>query len=507
MITPEDFASKIRAKFPGAYDSVDDKTLTSKFIEKYPTYGSQVIGFGDKAKESEYPGNPTGAGKLIRDVTKPIARVGESIANTIQVAGGQTPTDLESKYWGHVERIGKNFDITKGFTPENLNALKDAAENGVDIASLLPADLLAKAGWEGAIGAGKSLVKGVAEKGGKILTDIAERNVNPFAKSAFKTGGEEAAAKYEDLYKSASEIKAGNSKIDSPLEKVGSEIGDQFKSVVEKRREVGKLMGDELNKVKDVPVDISPHIDSFGQDLAGSGIKDQGGVLKLAGKQSRMTSEDLKMLQNYSLELRDLGSKPTASELAAFRERIPKEMDLYKAKNSIMGTTNGERIIQSNLRDLGTSFDHTGEFGNPAFENYNKARQMYSELSKFVKEGTGHLGKITQTGDFAKDASVAKSAVQSILNSGKKDWLMKLEKLTGYPALDNSSIAIQAMKDAGDYKGMSLLEHFGTDAHSSIPTSRAGVVRWLAKYGKNKVVGDSAEQTRRYISSILNKAK
>lgn len=41
-MTPNEFAEKIRSKYPGVYDSLDDKTLTEKVISKYPTYASQV---------------------------------------------------------------------------------------------------------------------------------------------------------------------------------------------------------------------------------------------------------------------------------------------------------------------------------------------------------------------------------------------------------------------------------------------------------------------------------
>tara|TARA_R110000868_G_scaffold75379_3_gene217559 strand:+ start:4615 stop:6654 length:2040 start_codon:yes stop_codon:yes gene_type:complete len=41
-MNPTEFANKIRQKYPGAYDSLDDNTLTQKIIAKYPTYASQV---------------------------------------------------------------------------------------------------------------------------------------------------------------------------------------------------------------------------------------------------------------------------------------------------------------------------------------------------------------------------------------------------------------------------------------------------------------------------------
>lgn len=41
-MTPAEFAKTIRSKYPGAYDSIDDNTLSQKIVEKYPQYKSQV---------------------------------------------------------------------------------------------------------------------------------------------------------------------------------------------------------------------------------------------------------------------------------------------------------------------------------------------------------------------------------------------------------------------------------------------------------------------------------
>lgn len=47
----QEFAQKVRNKYPGAYDNVDDKTLTDKVIAKYPQYASQI-----DSTDSEEPG-------------------------------------------------------------------------------------------------------------------------------------------------------------------------------------------------------------------------------------------------------------------------------------------------------------------------------------------------------------------------------------------------------------------------------------------------------------------
>lgn len=42
----QEFAQKIRQKYPGSYDHVDDYTLTNKVVEKYPVYKERITDFG-----------------------------------------------------------------------------------------------------------------------------------------------------------------------------------------------------------------------------------------------------------------------------------------------------------------------------------------------------------------------------------------------------------------------------------------------------------------------------
>lgn len=42
QMTPQEFAGKVRAKYPGAYDSLPDEELTQKVVAKHPEYGGVV---------------------------------------------------------------------------------------------------------------------------------------------------------------------------------------------------------------------------------------------------------------------------------------------------------------------------------------------------------------------------------------------------------------------------------------------------------------------------------
>lgn len=90
-----------------------------------------------KEKEAQSQ-EPSFLGKVARETIRPLAKLGTSLINTAQIATGQPETQpFSGDYLGEVERIGKNFDVTKGFTPENISALKDAAKTGIDIGLLV----------------------------------------------------------------------------------------------------------------------------------------------------------------------------------------------------------------------------------------------------------------------------------------------------------------------------------------------------------------------------------
>lgn len=301
-----------------------------------------------------------------------------------------------------------------------------------------------------------------------------------------------------------------DAKADTALGKVGSHIGDAFEQEVKRRKEVGETMASELEKIGEKPTDLSDAITHFHSELNKNGVSldaESGDLGR--GKTSKLTESDTSLLNTYARDLHSLGPNPSIAELDAFLSRAPEELKVYKAKNNIIGTTNGERIVKNNLTQLRSQLD-PAKTGKSYLKDYAAARKDYADTSKFLDEGVTHLGKKTQSGDYAKDASIAKSSVQSMLNNGKKDWLIALEKRTGYPAIDDATLALQSMKDTGDYRGASLLEAITKGAHNgelpSIPTTGTHIVNAalgkLLKTGARKFTGTPIEQTRRYLESL-----
>jgi hypothetical protein len=361
----------------------------------------------------------------------------------------------------------------------------------------------------------RSLVKPVLDKVKEFAANpklaLAKKNIEPqletsanrlFLEGTKRVG--DPVARY-DTFISQSKKALTDIKADPAVAEVGSHIGDAFKEVVAQRRAVGATMGEELKTVGSIKTDVLPVVDKFVANLSEQGLKYdrvKRAIIPVA-RQTKMTAEDTALLEKYGAELQKLGSKPTISDLDAFLSRIPDDIKIYKASKNITGTTNGERIIKQSLDNLRGQFT-----ANPALAKYAAARQAYSELSNFIDEGVSYLGKLTQSGDFAKDASLAKSSVQSILNNGKKDWLIKLEQKTGYPAMDDAVLALQAMKDAGDFRGLSLLQ---TLSEGSLPTSASGVTQKMIDFAVEKasriVGGTPEEQTRAFLNALKEAAQ
>lgn len=270
---------------------------------------------------------------------------------------------------------------------------------------------------------------------------------------------------------------------DPPIAKVGENIGNAYDNVIQMRRTVGQQMADALQGVRDTPVDISTPVEDFGtKSLEGAG---------------KMTSLDKGLLDTYKQELAKLGPNPTAGQLDDFLSRVPNELDVAKAAKNVTDVTNAERIIKGNLADIRSSLTNTN-----GLEPYAAARGSYAQLSNFLDEGSKYLGAKTGGGDYSRDVSVAKSSAESILSGGKKDWLMKLEGLTGYKALDDSTLAIQAMKDAGDTRGLSL---FKTIAGGGVPTPHSllgNLMEWGANKAAGLVVGSPVEQTKAFLANL-----
>lgn len=410
-------------------------------------------------------------------------RIATDAGNTSTVLGtamgGEGAIEGAPKVAGAVE---DTVNSAKG-----INAVHDGISNLIE--SENPTETLQPAPAK----FGKPTPSGLSDQ---IKTSLAKNNIDPRLEASARRLADPSTT-YDD-YAAKAKAAVSDVKADPPLATVGEHIGTAYDNVVKTRRAVGEKMATELEKVKDAPVDLESSFDKFESELNKNGLQYDAETKKFAPQgQSKMTGFDQELVANYVEELNKLGSNPTAGDMDAFLSRVPKELDVAKAGKNITDTTNAERLIKGNLADLRTSLTK-----QPGMQGYAKARAAYSNLSNFLDEGSHYLGAKTQSGDYARDTSIAKSSAESILSGGKKDWLVRLEGLTGYPALDDATLAIQAMKDAGDARGLSL---FKVLTDGSIPTPHgvlSKLVGWGAEKAASAVVGSPTEQTQAFLKSL-----
>lgn len=449
-----------------------------------------------------------GPANLIPSVRGAVSDATSGLLEKAQGAVGLTDENLTAS--NTTQMVGKGAVIAgEVLSPFVASRLAGLATRGV---AALDAKIASDV--KDVAGAPAGVVRGAVEKVGSFFKNpklaLAKQNVTPrLEQSANRMFNdttkhlEDPIAIYEkDLIQSKKAI--GDIYADPAISRVGENIGDEFRFVVDRRKHAGTVMGEELKKVGGIKTNIEGVFQKFETEMLDNGLTYDAQAKKLiASKTSKFTQEDMTLLENYTKELNKLGANPTIAEIDAAISRTSGFVDNLKSAKGITSTTNAERLIKQSQAAL------RGEFTkNPKLANYAKARKLYSDLSNFIEEGAGFLGKITQSGDFAKDASIAKSSVQSILNGGKKDWLIKLEELTGYSALDDSVIALQAMKDAGDFRGLSLLEKI---SQGSIPTSPTGISQKVLDFAlekASKVVGGTPEeQTRAFLNALKEAAQ
>jgi hypothetical protein len=494
--------------------------LAGTLLEQSEQVQEQIAGEGEFADQSSIR---RGVGATASAFTAVPRLAGELLPEQARQAGA-AGTEIVGK--GFMALIDKISDIPalQQWTVENPEAAKvveevagtasglgqiagtiltaDAAARGLQTAADVSQAQLKKAGTlvdrpsHTAVQEGQSIRE-------KIQTIAAKKNVDPQVQQSVKrlTAAadrvDDPLTTYNKYYEQSSKA-VDDIKIDPAIAEVGSKIGDNFKQVIQQRREVGKIMGSELKKFANKPVSLKGQVSTFQDDLIQSGAKYDSltGKVSLAPN-SKFTQTDLRILQQYADDLNQLGTNPTAGQVDAFLSRVPNTVKELKQTRNINTMTNAERIVTKNLNEARTPLQKV------ATQDYLDARAAYSDLSGFIDEGSGFLGKVTQAGDFTKDASIAKSSVQSILNNGKKDWLIKLEELTGYNALDDSVLALQAMKDAGDFRGLSLLESIN---EGSVPLSQSGAMNQVLQFTLNKgaqaIVGDPVERTRAFLKSL-----
>ena len=537
------FGEKIKGEVTGLF-----KSYVSKLNQQYGSYPSQ---FATDVKQSSADIEKGGVGNFIKGTTKAALRtagdtagavfapISAAIGTGLERAGEALP-EVKDTIEGGINFVadkisdipevqqfamrhpeaGKDFERVlniiaatgmKGKSGE-INPTRMASEVKATVTNPVgTAKQTVSAGVSAVKNAGASVVDTVTKRPseiiGKTQNYLSRKNVGENFDTSIRRISEKGdpLAKYDEFYKQEQAYK-NDAKQDMAINKVGERIGEAYDQVIKQRQEVGKKMGAEIEKIGGKKTDISESLKNFEAELKKQGLEYNTTLPRQGNRTSKMSTQDTQLINEYLRDLNKLGSNPTVAELDAFLSRVPREIDAFNSTNNVTKVTNGERIITNHLKKLRENLSPEKD---PSFAEYYEARKDYHELSDFLDEGSRFLGGKSQAGDYVKDASLAKSAVQSVLENGKKDWLLKLEDLTGYQAIDDSVLALQAMKDAGNFKGRSLLDLLseGQEIPTSIKGIKDKVLEKAFEVGADKFVGTPAEQTRRVIMERMQQGK
>lgn len=518
--TIKDIPSDIAERFGGAVESV------TKGIEKADTTRTQVeqgeisplagtiktIGGGLQAGADVIGQGLLGLGKLFTSPFREQA-ISEGVTEGAQAIAESEP----------VKALVQKYESLSPEQKATIDGFLGTAEGLTTMFGAGPATKVLRTGIEKTVEAASTATKAGISSADDVFnaaknlknqtqTLIANKTVDPKLKTAaerlFLEGTDRVSdplATY-DKFLAQSKVALKDIKTDPAVSVVGESIGDAFNTVVRQRRSIGETIGEELKAVGKLKVNVTEPKTKLLSELKESGLSYNPKTNSLTSFQgSKFASEEISMLNQFVKDVQSLGETPSVAQIDRFISKTRSDLAFASGKSGVIGTTNAERIIKTALSSLRESLN-PAKNGLPQLDKYWTANKAYADLSDFVEEGSGFLGKVTQSGDFAKDASLAKSAVQSILNNGKKDWLIRLEALSGYPALDEAVLALQAMKDAGDFRGTSLLQAISEGA---VPTSKSGftqkVIDFAIEKGTQVVAGTPEEQTRAFLIDLAKK--
>lgn len=291
--------------------------------------------------------------------------------------------------------------------------------------------------------------------------------------------------RYETYYQKSKEFmkdperSAGYTSIDT----VGQNI-DKYVDVANKiRRETGKRMGEIEKNAKDLNVDLT-NTGSL-QEFVNT-VADMKGATRFAGAEKlspemKTFLKDLNTLQQKGASVKNV--------LNFTRDWSNKLEDL---KDNFGGFTKDKRTLTNIERMVGDIKNQARNTLSEQDATYRELVDTYRQTSQLREEANRLLGKDGMYGDTVRGASTAKRAVKSVSDAGSRQFLLKLKELTGYDGMADARIALQAMEDAGDFKGLSLLE--------ILKDGKKGVVSNAVEYAGEKIKGTNKSRVQNYIN-------
>lgn len=220
------------------------------------------------------------------------------------------------------------------------------------------------------------------------------------------------------------------------------------KQVDVKRKAIGTAMGEieKANSNKYVDLSKGTSFSSFIENLQNS-----AGKANYAGKETITPETDLFLKD--ALKLQQRGT--TAGEVLDFTRSWQNKLEDMKDKfGDFKDNKFSNSKIQNVINEMKDGVRNQLAEADPAYKELVK---NYRLTSTFKSEANRLMGQNGLYNEPIKGTALMKRAVESNSDAGARQFLKTLRDITGYDGIADATVAIKAMKDAGDSQGLSLL--------------------------------------------------
>lgn len=448
----QEFAAKVRTKYPGAYDSIDDDTLTQKVLAKYPEYASSV-----DSPSSEGPG--------VLESAALGAMSGVPFAQTA-VSGIQAMSPNKT-----YEEAHKELETAKDKAWET----HPVAYGGGKTAGLIGTALVAPEGLVGAVATGagygldtsakpEDMIKDAAigSAGGAVLHGVGKTIINPMIEKVFPAVGKRAVAslgaptlddvnaylKNPEAIRSALSNTQMAEKLAMTTDDIGKAAGHLSGEAVENLSKTTKPILSFPEGKYSLSDNLKPIFEETSSRYLTNGLPataaDETAIKALQGQYSRLA------------EIADANG-------GAIPETTLKEV-IQKLQGSINQNTWGNpeaSAAQDAMKNLSGKLNSILKESNP---QYAEAMKPVANLAELKSNLTGKFGMETAPGGVVSATEATNTKMGSVLKEGKtesQDYLSKLKDETGIDFLEmarNAKIK-GAFEKEGSAAGMNTMTH------------------------------------------------
>jgi len=270
-----------------------------------------------------------------------------------------------------------------------------------------------------------------------------------------------------------------NPKFD-PTEVVGSRTDNALQFADKKRQVVGQKMGEIETKYADEVIPLTRETtDKFArfEDILNS--SGYGKSLNEIKPIQAMVDDFVKLNKN------GLTVAERNSFVRAYDKILRDATDVFgNFKENASAYTDMSRVLNSIKEETVSALSTKDKI-------YRGLRKQYSEHIKLQDFGDSLLGKEGLLGDRIKGGATVKRAIKSNSDAGARQFLIKLKEITGYDAMRDADLALTAMKNVGDYHGLSLLE--------ILNDGKSGLIKKGLEKAQDIIVGNESQRVKKFI--------